>query len=95
MVTRDRASACIRLTTEQLTPFVSSRTSENMQTSLEAWEPVPEPMTGEAYLQRWKAEGGHDVVDVPAYHNPTQKQTNMPEVWEQPAKKSDKTIWQK
>lgn len=52
-------------------------------------------MTGEAYLQRWKAEGGHDVVDVPVYHGQAQKQSNMPEVWEEPAKKSDKTIWQK
>ncbi|KAL1600407.1 60S ribosomal protein L27, mitochondrial [Paraconiothyrium brasiliense] len=77
----------------ELTPFVSSRTPKNLQLGEKKWETVPEAMTGEAYLMRWKAEGGHDVVDAP-YSDPSQEQ-KMPEVWEEPPKKSEKKFWQK
>ena len=51
-------------------------------------------MTGEAYLERWKAEGGHDVVDAPS-RNSAKEKKSMPEVWEAPPQKSTKKFWQK
>lgn len=53
---------------------------------------MPKAMSGEEYLERWKAEGGHDVVDVPYS---SMKEQTMPEVWEAEPKKSDKKFWQK
>lgn len=50
-------------------------------------------MTGAAYLERWKAEGGHDVVDAPL--RKSAKEQNMPEVWEAPPEESKKKFWQK
>jgi large subunit ribosomal protein L41 len=76
-----------------LTPFVSSRTPKNVQAGERKWETVPDAMTGKAYLARWKAEGGHDVVNA-RRRTPSQQQ-KMPEVWEEPPKKSDKKFWQK
>ncbi|KAK7179785.1 hypothetical protein DPSP01_003259 [Paraphaeosphaeria sporulosa] len=77
----------------ELTPFVSERTPKNVQVGRRKWATVPEPMTGEEYLERWKAEGGHDVVDAPRRSKAQEQQ--MPEVWEAPPQKSDKKFWQK
>lgn len=87
---------------KKLTPFVASRTAKNVQKRIDEWEAVPKAMTGQEYLERWKAHGGHDVVNVPAHDEPShyspaaQKQrANMPEVWEEAPKKSEKSFWQK
>ena len=58
------------------------------------WTTAPKAMTGEAYLERWKAEGGHDVVDAPS-RNSAKEKKSMPEVWEAPPQKSNKKFWQK
>ncbi|KAJ4295158.1 hypothetical protein N0V90_007168 [Kalmusia sp. IMI 367209] len=73
----------------ELTPFVSSRASMFIQEGEKKWATVPKEMTGEEYLARWKAEGGHDTVDVPV--ESVQAQGKMPEVWEGPKEEVKKS----
>jgi len=51
----------------KLTPFVAKTVEKAVQVGENEWQDPLEKLTGEAYLQRWKDEGGHDVVayDVP------------------------------
>lgn len=65
----------------------------NVQVGDKKWKTVPEPMTGEEYLAKWKSEGGHDIVNT-SRRAPARDQ-KMPEVWEAPPQKSDKRFWQK
>ncbi|KAF1969515.1 hypothetical protein BU23DRAFT_424677, partial [Bimuria novae-zelandiae CBS 107.79] len=71
----------------ELTPFVSSRTPKNLQRRVDEWETVPKAITGEAYLEEWKNRGGSDYADTSFRQEPVQEQSNMPEVYEEPAKK--------
>lgn len=62
------------------------RAPKAIETDESKWAAPAKRITGEEYLQRWKSDGGHDVVDVPMEAG-EQSGRNMPEVWEEPVKK--------
>lgn len=67
---------------------MTSSISKNIDVDGSRWHVPSKAITGAEYLAQWKNDGGHDQVDVPMNKYKAAESTNMPEVYEEPAKKS-------